>query len=131
MGLRVGVDLVTVAEVADSLARHGDRYLARVYTPAEVADCRTGGAVDATRLAARFAAKEATIKVLREGVPWSSIEVRRSTAGWVELQLDGRAADIAAKAGLRDFALSVTHEAGLASAVVVAAYETAVEATAP
>jgi holo-[acyl-carrier protein] synthase len=81
-------------------------------------------------LAARFAAKEATIKVLREGVPWSSIEVRRSAAGWVELQLAGRAADIAAEGGLRDFALSLTHEAGLASAVVVAACDTPVEATA-
>lgn len=128
MRLRVGVDLVTVADVADSLARHGDRYLTRVYTAAEVADCSTGPDVDPTRLAARFAAKEAAIKVLREGVPWSSIEVRRSPAGWVELQLDGRAADIAAGEGLRDFALSLTHEGGLASAVVVATCDQPAEA---
>jgi holo-[acyl-carrier protein] synthase len=116
----VGIDLVSVAEVADSVARHGERYLARVYTPAEVADCRSGHDVDPARLAARFAAKEATIKVLREFVPWSSIEVRRSPAGWVEIALHGAASDTAAAGGLGEFALSLTHEAGLASAVVVA-----------
>ncbi|MDQ1696779.1 MAG: holo-[acyl-carrier protein] synthase [Frankiaceae bacterium] len=116
------MDLVTVADVAESVAEHGDRYLSRVYTEAELADCRTGDRVDATRLAARFAAKEATIKVLREFVPWSSIEVRRSPAGWVEIGLHGRAADSARAGGLSEFALSLTHEGGLASAVVVASY---------
>lgn len=116
----MGIDLVAVADVEESIARHGSRYLDRVYTSAEVDDCRHDGRVDPVRLAARFAAKEATVKVLQTEVPWPSIEVRRQPSGAVELALAGAAADVAGASGLRDFALSVTHEAGLASAVVVA-----------
>ena len=102
---------------------HGERYLERIYSEREVADCRTAGAVDPERLAGRFAAKEAAIKVLRPGddpVPWRDIEVRRDVTGWVELRLTGRAAALASDAGIEDLALSLTHERGLASAIVIA-----------
>lgn len=122
--LRVGIDLVRVPEVRDSVRAHGDRYLERVYTEREIADCRTAdGDVAPERLAARFAAKEATIKALRPAgtaVPWRTVEVRRDPDGWVELALSAQAAEHAAAAGLRHFALSLTHEGEYASAVVVA-----------
>jgi phosphopantetheine--protein transferase-like protein len=117
---RVGIDLIRVADVRDSLRRHAERWLARVYSPAEVDDCRRAGALDARRLGTRFAAKEATLKVLRPGrddaVPWRAIEVR---AG--RLELSGAAAERAAAAGLRDFALSLAFAGGHAAAVVLAA----------
>jgi holo-[acyl-carrier protein] synthase len=119
VALRVGIDLVEVAAVEAALAAHGERYLSRVYTPREVADC----AGSAERLAARFAAKEATLKALRAGeggVPWDAIEVRRDPSGHTDLALSGRAAELAAEAGLSELAVSLTHEAGLASALVVA-----------
>lgn len=119
MPLRVGIDTVEVAAVEAALAAHGDRYLERVYTSGEVADCEGG----AERLAARFAAKEATFKALRAGaggVPWSAVEVRRDPSGHPDLVLHGRAAELAAAAGVDDLAVSLTHEAGLASAVVIA-----------
>ena len=121
--IRVGTDLVSVEAILDALEAHGSRYLTRVYTEREVEDCRTGGTVDPERLAARFAAKEATIKLLRGGdvaVPWRSIEVRRDPSGWVDLVLSGPAATLAETAGIRDLSLSVSHEGGFASAVVVA-----------
>jgi holo-[acyl-carrier protein] synthase len=121
--IRVGTDLVCVDAVRDAFEAHGSRYLTRVYTEREVEDCRTGGTVDPERLAARFAAKEATIKLLRGGnasVPWRSIEVRRDPSGWVDLVLSGPAATLAETAGIRDLSLSVSHEGGFASAVVVA-----------
>jgi holo-[acyl-carrier protein] synthase len=74
-------------------------------------------------LAARFAAKEATIKVLRPGndaIPWTDIEVTRQASGWVELRLTGAAATLATDAGITDLALSLTHEHGTACAVVIA-----------
>ncbi len=123
MAVRVGIDLVAVAAVRESIDVHADRYLNRIYTDRELGDCRTPEGVDALRLAARFAAKEATLKVLRpdeEGISWRSIEVRRQPAGWVELSLSGRAAALAEQAGVCDLALSLTHEDGFASAVVVA-----------
>lgn len=125
MAIRVGTDLVSVEAVRDSIRAHRSRYLERVYTERELSDCRTETGFDPERLAARFAAKEAALKVLRpadEAVAWRSIEVRRAPAGWVELGLTGAAAALAADAGVSALALSISHERGLASAVVVAEY---------
>ncbi len=128
MPIRVGTDLVSVDSVRRSMSTHGSRYLRRVYTEQEIADCRSDGEVDCQRLAARFAAKEATLKVLRPGaddaIPWPSIEVLRDPAGWTGLALSGTAADLAARSGVTDLALSLTHEDGLACAVVVAELRT-------
>lgn len=123
MGVRVGVDLVAVASVREALDRHADRYLERIFTPQEIDDSRSSGGLDVERLAARFAAKEAMLKVLRPHetpVPWQTIGVCRRPGGWVELELDGAAARLAAEAGIVDLALSLTHEGPLACAVVVA-----------
>jgi holo-[acyl-carrier protein] synthase len=123
MALRVGIDLVSVDAVRESIREHGARYLKRIYTEGELRDCRTDQGIIAERLAARFAAKEATLKVLRpvdEAIPWRTMEVVRHGAGWVEVELGGRAAELAAEASLSDFALSISHEAGYASAIVIA-----------
>jgi holo-[acyl-carrier protein] synthase len=109
--LRVGIDLVEVDEVRESLRTHGDRYLRRIYTEREVAESR----MRPERLAERFAVKEATLKVLRNGdepVPWRAIEVAGAT-----LRLSGQAAELAADLEL---AMSSSHEGPVAAAVVVA-----------
>ncbi len=124
MAIQVGLDLVSVDAVAEALhGPNGDRYLSRVYTENEVADCLTSAGVDPERLAARFAAKEATVKVLSigdGGVSLRDIEVRRDPSGRVRLVLYGRAAELAAEAGIVNLALSLTHESRFAAAVVVA-----------
>ena len=124
MALRVGIDLVSVDAVRDAVREHGDRYLRRLYTPAEIEDCQNAQGLVAEGLAARFAAKEATVKVLRpeqeEEVPWPTIEVVRHPAGWVTLRLSGRAAALAAERRLDGFTLSMTHENEYATAVVLA-----------
>jgi holo-[acyl-carrier protein] synthase len=125
MPIDVGLDLVSVQDVEASLhGEHGRRYLARIYTEQEVADCRgSAGDVDAVRLAGRFAAKEATLKVIssgEDGISMRDIEVRREASGRVHLELHGAAADLAAGLGVQELALSITHEAGFAAAVVVA-----------
>jgi holo-[acyl-carrier protein] synthase len=130
MGIRVGIDLVAASTVAESLQAHGDRYLSRIYRETEIADCRRNGELDPERLAARFAAKEAAIKVLEPGdepVPWLDIEVRRRPTGAVELLIHGRAATLAADAGITGFALSLSHEQGIAAAVVVADARTGID----
>jgi len=123
MAIRVGIDLVCADAVRDSIRAHGEHYTRRVYSDRELADCRTATAIDPERLAARFAAKEATFKVLRGGdqaLPWRDVEVVRDRSGWVELLLTGRAATLAREAGISHLALSLTHERGLVAAVVVA-----------
>jgi holo-[acyl-carrier protein] synthase len=101
---------------------NADRYLARVYTEQEISDCKGAGGVDPGRLAGRFAAKEATLKVLSitdEGVSLRDIEVRSDPSGHVSLELHGRAAELAHEAGVIELALSLTHETWFAAAVVV------------
>ena len=119
----IGADLVEVSQVAEAIDRFGERYLARVFTDHE-RDCCVGSAeVQAAGLAARFAAKEATIKVLRPTdvrPDWRSIEVVRQAAGWCDIVLTSGAKDLAADAGIEQMALSLTHEGGIAGAVVVA-----------
>lgn len=126
MALRIGLDLVAVDSVAESLrGEHREHYLERVYTAREVDDCRgPSGRIEPERLAARFAAKEATIKALPgagEGVRLTAIEVRRDPNGAVRLVLSGRASELAEEAGVTELALSIAHEAGFAAASVVSA----------
>lgn len=121
--VRVGTDLCSVQDVADSVERYGDRYLRRVYTDHELEYCSSDPAHSAERLAARFAAKEATVKVLRPNdarPDWRTIEVRRDPSGWCELSLTGSAARLARAGRIGALALSMSHDGGVANAVVVA-----------
>jgi holo-[acyl-carrier protein] synthase len=121
--LAVGVDLVKVDEVQEAIACFGDRYLDRVFTAHELA-CAGGEAeVRARHLAARFAAKEATMKALGpdDRLPaWRSIEVRQEPGGRCSLRLSGHAAKLARRFHLSEFAVSLSHEGPIAVAVVFA-----------
>jgi holo-[acyl-carrier protein] synthase len=121
--IRVGTDLVAIHQVTESVDRFGARYLERVYTAHELRSCSGSPASRMASLAARFAAKEATIKVLRptgHQPDWRSMEVRRDPGGWCTMSLTGHAATLADQAGISDLAISLTHEKDLAAAVVVA-----------
>jgi holo-[acyl-carrier protein] synthase len=120
--VRVGTDVQSIEEVAASIARFGESYVRRLYTDHEI-DCSGGTGPDAAPgLAARFAAKEATIKALRlndEFPGWTAIEVRRRPGGWCELELHREAKRMAERAGVRQLSLSMSHGAGIATATVV------------
>jgi len=114
---------VDIGEVKESLARFGERYLARIYAPGEIAYALSAPAETARRLGARFAAKEATIKALRaglQGIDPRSIEVERAPDGACSLRLTGEALAAAQRAGATSFAVSLSHQGALATAVVVA-----------
>jgi holo-[acyl-carrier protein] synthase len=118
----VGIDLASTTEVRESIRQFGQRYLRRVFTGHELAYCRRS-ADPAPHLAARFAAKEATIKALRvEGwqPPWTSIEVWAGPKGWCEMRLYGAAERLARQQGVRSLSVSLSHEGELAAAIVVA-----------
>lgn len=122
--LRVGVDLVRVADVASSITRFGDRYVERIFTPDERAYCDADAGRSAQRYAARFAAKEATLKVLRpsahDGVDLRSIEVRQVLEGACEIVVRDAALTLARRAGVAELSLSLSHEHEYATATVVA-----------
>lgn len=120
---RIGVDVARVTEVHDSVEAFGSRYLTRVFTEHEIASCAGSDVVRDRGLAARFAAKEALLKVLRVrdvAVDWREVEVRRQPGGWPELALHGELARLADASGVRDTSVSLTHDDDLAMAVVVA-----------
>ena len=122
-GVAVGVDVVLVQDVVRSLEAHGDRYRRRVFTDHELSCCDGPTEVEARGLAARFAAKEAVIKVLRpeEGQPeWRSIEVRRHAGGACSVELTGSARRLAVERGIGEIAVSLCHEGPLALSVAVA-----------
>jgi phosphopantetheine--protein transferase-like protein len=123
VAVRVGIDLVCVEDVRSSLHVHATRWVERVFTDREVAESRAGTELSPRRLAARFAAKEAALKVLLTGddaVPWRSIEVHAPAGEPGRLVLSGAAARVAAAAGLTDVRLDLTHTTTHAAAVVIA-----------
>jgi len=122
MILGVGLDVVDTARVAGALAAHGRRFEQRVYTGTELADCaQRADRIQA--LAARFAAKEAFLKALgiglTSGVPLTEIEVMKGDDGLPAVRLGARAAARADERGVRHVHLSLSHQPGLAAAVVV------------
>ncbi|MGE5250185.1 MAG: holo-ACP synthase [Bacteroidota bacterium] len=119
MLIATGVDLIEIERVEQAIARHGDRFLKRVFTPAELQAC--GGR--AQSLAARFAAKEAAAKALGRGigdVGWREIEVVGNENNAPALRLHGEAQRLAAEQGLLDWSVSLSHSREQAVAVVVA-----------
>lgn len=113
----------SIDEVGSSLDRFGSRYAERLFTPAEIADCGGVTPTAAPGLAARFAAKEAVIKLLApiDEVPgWRSIEVVRQRGGACTVQLSGIAAHLAGNRGVGQIELSMSHGAGVATATAVA-----------
>jgi holo-[acyl-carrier protein] synthase len=124
VNIRFGLDLASVASIEANLASHGDRYLARIYTTSEIEASRRAGAIEPRRLAERFAAKEATLKVLPaadEGLDFRSIELLVDpVTGRLDLVVHGRAAELATVAGITGLSISVTSDDRLAAAVVAA-----------
>ncbi|MEW6047703.1 MAG: holo-ACP synthase [Bacillota bacterium] len=118
----VGVDVVETSRIGKAYAKHGERFLERLYTPTEVAYCtaKRPNAMIAC-LAARFAAKEAVMKALgtgRRGVSFNEIGVLNWRGGRPGIELRGRAAEVAARLGIDEVCISISH--GRDVAVVVA-----------
>jgi holo-[acyl-carrier protein] synthase len=119
----VGIDLVRVSRVAESLERHGQRFLTRIFTEREVAYARASPALMTQRLAARFAAKEAAMKALGAAsrpIAWRDIEVCRAADGSCAIALRGTARSIADECRIATVAVSLSHEGDYATAVVIA-----------
>jgi holo-[acyl-carrier protein] synthase len=112
----LGIDIIKVARIRDTLARFGPRFSARVLTPAEQRYVRNRPET----LAGRWAAKEAVSKVLGlgvRGIGWRDIEVERLPTGQPAVRLHGRAARRAEQLGMGRIALSISHESDYAVAI--------------
>ena len=110
----VGIDVVDVARFSAALART-PRLLERLFTDSEQA-------LPPASLAARFAAKEAIAKALGApvGLSWTDATVVRGADGAPSMAVTGTVAARAAELGVDRFHVSLSHDAGIASAVVIA-----------
>lgn len=126
----IGVDIVEVTRITRAVDRWGDRFLRRVFTPAEIAYC--GQRMPS--LAGRWAAKEAVSKALGTGwapqrphaagwIDWAEIEIVRQESGEPGLRLHGKALARARHLGLATWKLSLSHTDDYAVAMVLAAGE--------
>jgi holo-[acyl-carrier protein] synthase len=115
---RVGVDIIEIGRIRATVERWGVRFLNRIYTPTELAYARGR----APQLAARFASKEAVMKLLGtgiRGVAWREIEVVRQRSGAPAVALHGRALQRARRLGLGEVSLSISHSREYAVAFAV------------
>lgn len=121
MVVGLGIDVASTERMARALERFGERLWERVLTPRERDDLAHRRADRAVALAGRFAAKEALSKAL--GAPrdvwWQDVEVRSNSRGGPELVLLGAARTHADERGVSRALVSITHDAGVAAAVVV------------
>lgn len=123
MVVGLGTDLCEVDRIEAALGRSGERFLARVFTPAERA-AASGRADEARVLARFFALKESTFKTLRRGWPYGvgflEIELERPALMAGRVLLSGRAAEHAARLGATRFMGATTVDEEIAAAVVIA-----------
>jgi holo-[acyl-carrier protein] synthase len=117
--LHTGVDMIEVARLREAIERHGERFLRRIYTPAELMQLNG----NLSSLAARFAAKEAVAKTLGTGIgdlSWQEVEILRGPRREPVLNLYGEAEKMAKKRGIKRWSLSISHTHDHAVAFVVA-----------
>ena len=117
-----GIDITEVPRIARAIERHGDRFLQRIFTAAEIRYCESKkNRIE--RYAARFAAKEAAMKAIgtgwRQGVAWKEIEVGREPGGRPTVHFTGRVQQHAARLGAKRASLSLTHTEQTAMAQVI------------
>lgn len=124
MAYGVGTDIVAVTRIAALMRDGGMAFLERWFTAREIDYC-CGKAVPSRHFAVRFAAKEAVAKALPMAwdgpVPWRSIEIINEQSGAPFVSLSGALRDAAARAGVGDIAVSLSHCDEYAIAVAVVA----------
>ena len=118
----IGIDVVKVERIMQSIERHGSRFENRLFTPDELEYCRRHKD-PVPHLAARFAAKEAAFKAigtgLSGGVGWKMAEVIQPGGHQPKLMFSGVALERFTALGCTRSHLSLTHDGGLAIACVV------------
>jgi len=117
--IATGVDLIECQRLRELWERHGRRVTDRLLTPAEWGYVQ-GHKDFIPRLAGRFAAKEAILKVLgtgwRNGIAWRDMEILNDAAGSPRMNLSGECARVADHLGITQVFISITHTANYAAA---------------
>lgn len=121
-----GIDLVDFGRIEKMLKKHPKRFLDRVFTLTEQSDAdNTRNRIE--KLAGRFAAKEAVMKLIgtgwRDGIAWTDIEVVNNPLGQPIVTVAGKVKELADQQGVEQITLSITHTSNFAIASAVALQE--------
>ncbi|MHC5073403.1 MAG: holo-ACP synthase [Planctomycetota bacterium] len=121
-----GIDLVDFPRIQKMVDNHGDKFLNRIFTAAEQ-DYANANKNGIEKLAGRFAAKEAVLKLIGTGwrgkIAWTDIEIINNSTGQPEINLTGEVKSIAEQLGVDHVSVSITHTANFAIASAVALTE--------
>ncbi len=118
-----GIDLVDFPRIEEMVNRHGERFLNKVFTATEQAYAEANkNRIE--KLAGRFAAKEAILKLMGTGwrgkIAWTDIEIVNNPTGQPEVTVCGEVERIAEELGIKHISISITHTANFAIASAVA-----------
>ncbi len=115
----VGVDIIEVSRIKAAIERWGERFLKRIYTPHEVAYCRSLERPFES-FAGRFAVKEACMKALgtgwADGVKWRSFEVKNDKLGKPYVIMDN---ELEKRVDGKKILVSISHTENYAAGVAV------------
>ena len=122
MILGIGIDVSRIERIERFLERYGDRFTRRILTAGELSEIARYK-ISAEQVAGRVAVKEAASKALgtgwRQGVHWKCFEVAHEPSGKPTLIAHGRARELMDAMGVRGTHISITHDGGVAAAVVI------------
>ena len=118
----IGIDIVEIDRIKNSVEKYGDHFLDKVFTEKEKAYCNSKK-VPYSSLAGRFAAKEAAFKALgtglQNGIGWQMVEVINDTLGKPTLHLYGKAKELTDTLNVSQYHVSISHCKGNAVAQVI------------
>ncbi|MBX3436721.1 MAG: holo-ACP synthase [Planctomycetaceae bacterium] len=119
----LGTDIVEITRIGQMIERHGELFLQRVYTEAEIRYCQQRKEA-MQHYAGRWAAKEAVMKTLgtgfTRGVGWQDIEVANRQSGQPRIVLSGGAKEFATQRGIDEILITISHCRTYATATAIA-----------
>jgi len=121
--LGIGTDIVECLRIAQMIERHGELFIARVYTQHEIQYCQNRKAAT-QHFAGRWAAKEAVLKAVgtgwRRGISWRDVEIRNLSSGRPTVLLRGGVRDVMEELGIGQVLISISHCRSHATAYAIA-----------
>jgi holo-[acyl-carrier-protein] synthase len=119
----IGIDIAEISRLSKIAERYGEKFLNKIYTPAEIGLCVRAGGLAGARLAGRWAAKEAFYKALPDGLQplssWKSVQILADGRGRPYIDIcDERLSEALRGCGVSAIHLSITHERAHCAAVV-------------
>ena len=122
MILGIGTDVIEVSRIRQAVEKYGERFMRRLFTPAEIEYC-TSRKNAALHYAGRFAAKEAAFKAMQRGwggeISWKDVEITNLPSGAPQITFSGKALDVVTEKKMTRAFVSISHVEEIATAIVI------------